>query len=79
MKSKLLIRLSVPAERRVMNMTRTKKRYNAIGRNDSTCGEGGSIYSVALYARLSEDREDHPSESIENQLEIMRRFIKDKP
>ena len=60
-------------------MTRTKKRYNAIGRNDSTCGEGGSIYSVALYARLSEDREDHPSESIENQLEIMRRFIKDKP
>ena len=60
-------------------MARTKKRYNAIGKNESTCGERGIAYNAALYARLSEDREYHPSESIENQLEIMRRFISDKP
>ena len=60
-------------------MARTKKRYNAIGKNESACGERGTSYSAALYARLSEYREYHPSESIENQLEIMRRFISDKP
>lgn len=60
-------------------MARTRNRFNAIDKMQNADKTSESAYAVALYARLSVETSDRPSESIENQLEIMRRFIADKP
>ena len=66
-------------------MARKAERYNAIaGRNgakDSTVASTSTRkqYSVALYARLSVEKDGCKSDSIESQFMIMENFIKDKP
>lgn len=61
-------------------MARTKNRFNAVEEPESF-GVVPSIkktktFRVALYARLSVELKAKPSESVANQLEIMREFIK---
>ena len=60
-------------------MARTKNRYNALGLKTEPAEEQMTRCQTALYARISSEHGDKPSESIENQLELMRRFVKDKP
>lgn len=60
-------------------MARTRNRFNGIGASLSDSETIAENYNVALYARLSEDHAVKPSESIENQLEIMKRFIASRP
>ena len=68
-------------------MARKPERYNAIaGRNGTTDMDNtmlstttGKQYSVALYARLSVEKDGQKSDSIESQFMIMENFIKDKP
>lgn len=60
-------------------MARTKNRYNAL---DSNKKDGDSsnikVYKTALYARISLENAHNPSESIENQIAVMKQFIKGK-
>ena len=61
-------------------MARTKNRFNAADRQ--TAEETPQVkqtWRVGIYARLSVDSGTRPSESVENQLEIMRRFISGRP
>lgn len=68
-------------------MARKPERYNAItGRNGTADADNtmplastGKQYSVALYARLSVEKDGRKSDSIESQFMIMENFIKDKP
>ncbi len=60
-------------------MARTGKRYNGIADKKTKQEESSVKYNAALYARISEERENQPSESIENQLAIMKRYIRNKP
>ena len=68
-------------------MARKPERYNAIAeRNGMTdvddtmvYASAGKQYSVALYARLSVEKDGCKSDSIESQFMIMENFIKDKP
>lgn len=61
-------------------MARTKNRFNAVAVPE-TASVGVPVkknktFRVALYARLSVELKARPSESISNQLDIMREFIK---
>lgn len=61
-------------------MARTKNRFNAVAVPE-TASAGAPVkktktFRVALYARLSVELKARPSESIANQLDIMREFIK---
>lgn len=68
-------------------MARKAGRFNAL--TDRTQGAGingadipattGKQYNVALYARLSVEKEGKKSDSIESQFMIMENFIKDRP
>ena len=68
-------------------MARKAERYNAIaGRNGTADADNtmvsvttGKQYRVALYARLSVEKDGQKSDSIESQFMIMENFIKDKP
>ena len=64
-------------------MARTKNRFNAVAVSE-TASVGVPVkknktFRVALYARLSVELKARPSESIANQLDIMREFIKGRP
>lgn len=67
-------------------MARKPERYNAIAERKSSadadntmaCDLDGKKYSVALYARLSVEKDGQKSDSIESQFMIMENFIKDK-
>lgn len=64
-------------------MARTKNRFNAVAVPE-TVSVGAPVkktktFRVALYARLSVELKARPSESIANQLDIMREFIKGRP
>ena len=63
-------------------MARTKNRFNAVQIPEPvTAGvpiKQGKSFRVALYARLSVELKSRPSESIANQLSILREFIRDK-
>ena len=56
-------------------MARTAKRY--LGRSKNTSGT--KLYKTAIYARLSVDRDSKKSESIDNQLEIIKGYIQEHP
>ncbi len=68
-------------------MARKPERYNAIAERNGTTdmdntmplASTGKQYSVALYARLSVEKDGCKSDSIESQFMIMENFIKDKP
>lgn len=60
-------------------MARTKNRFNAIGKKAPSVVEPATVYRVALYARISTEIAEKPSESIENQLALMKRFIGANP
>ena len=63
-------------------MARTANRFNALRDNDvkqAVSDRPHKYFRVAMYARLSVDRDDSKSESIENQLDIMKNYIKDHP
>lgn len=68
-------------------MARKAERYNAIAERNGTTDTNitmvtattGKQYSVALYARLSVEKDGCKSDSIESQFMIMENFIKDKP
>lgn len=68
-------------------MARKSERYNAIAERNATAEADDSRasisadkqYRVALYARLSVEKEGRKSDSIESQFMIMENFIKDKP
>lgn len=58
-------------------MARTANRFNAINMKQTLIT--GNTYKVALYARISLDINYKPSESIENQIEMMRQYILKNP
>ncbi len=68
-------------------MARKAGRYNAITGNAAVSDDAGAVtavtchtaYNVALYTRLSVEKEERKSDSIESQFMIMENFIKDKP
>ena len=64
-------------------MARTKNRFNAVAVPEAVSAgvtvKKTKTFRVALYARLSVELKARPSESIANQLDIMREFIKGKP
>jgi DNA invertase Pin-like site-specific DNA recombinase len=68
-------------------MARKAERYNAIaGRNGTADADNtmisvttGKKYRVALYARLSVEKDGRKSDSIESQFMIMENFIKERP
>lgn len=61
-------------------MARTKNRFNAVDVPEiidaNTPTKKTKTFNVALYARLSVELKSKPSESIFNQLEIMREYVK---
>ena len=63
-------------------MARTKNRFNAVQIPEPvTAGvpvKQRKSFRVALYARLSVELKSRPSESIANQLSILREFIRNK-
>lgn len=62
-------------------MARTANRFHALEDKTKTvaAAAAGRTYRVALYARLSADRDGRRGESIENQLDIMKNYIKSHP
>lgn len=68
-------------------MARKAERYNAIAERKAVANADdtkisvtpGKQYRVALYARLSVEKDGRKSDSIESQFMIMENFIKDKP
>ena len=64
-------------------MARTKNRFNAVAVPETASAvapvKKTKAFRVALYARLSVELKARPSESIANQLDIMREFIKGRP
>lgn len=59
-------------------MARTSKRYLNKAENVEKLVLLIEEYSVGIYSRLSVDNDDKKSESIENQIEIIRQYIADK-
>lgn len=63
-------------------MARTKNRFNAVQIPEPVTADVPAkqrkSFRVALYARLSVELKSRPSESIANQLSILREFIRDK-
>ena len=57
-------------------MAKHKRLYGAEKEESQSASK---TFKVAMYARLSVDREERKAESIETQLEIMRRFVADHP
>lgn len=57
-------------------MARRKRCYTV---EKSVSHSVSKIYKVAMYARLSVDREERKAESIETQIEIMHQYISDHP
>lgn len=55
-------------------MARTAKRYLEIQKN-CEANSGVSQYRVGIYSRLSVDNNDRKSESIENQIEVIKQYI----
>ena len=64
-------------------MARTKNRFNAVAVPEAASAgapvKKNKTFRVALYARLSVELKARSSESIANQLDIMREFIKGRP
>lgn len=64
-------------------MARAKNRFNAVAVPEAASAgapvKKTKTFRVALYARLSVELKARPSESIANQLDIMREFIKGRP
>lgn len=60
-------------------MARTKNRYNAVNKQKNEMESTHETWRTGLYARLSVELINRKSESIENQLEIMRKYISGKP
>lgn len=60
-------------------MARTKNRYNAVNQLQEEATISQENWRTALYARLSVELINRKSESIENQLELMRRYTSGKP
>lgn len=58
-------------------MARTANRFNAIKTKQTLTTN--NTYKVALYARLSVDINTNPSESIKNQIEMMKQYIIKNP
>ena len=56
-------------------MARTKKRYLEMPVETVYVEVFAVSYSVGIYSRLSVDHDDRKSESIENQIEIIRQYI----
>lgn len=56
-------------------MEGTKKRYLEMEVETEAAEVFGVKYSVGIYSRLSVDHDDKKSESIENQIEIVRQYI----
>lgn len=56
-------------------MARTKKRYLQAPAETEASKHPAVTYSVGIYSRLSVDHDDRKSESIENQIEIIRQYI----
>ena len=56
-------------------MARTAKRYQRV--NIATGEQSLPCFCVGIYSRLSVDHDNRKSESIENQIEIVKRFIKE--
>ncbi len=56
-------------------MARTKKRYLEMPEETDIAEIPAAEYSVGIYSRLSVDHDDRKSESIENQIEIIRQYI----
>ena len=54
-----------------------RKRHYTVEKSVDHCTS--KIYKVAMYARLSVDREERKAESIENQIEIIRQYVDDHP
>lgn len=59
-------------------MARTKKRYLEMPVETEYVEVFAVSYSVGIYSRLSVDHDDRKSESIENQIEIIRQYITDQ-
>ena len=63
-------------------MARTKNRFNAMVVPETVSADMPVTivrsFRVALYARLSVELKARPSESIANQLDIMREYVKGK-
>ena len=55
------------------------KRKRLYGAEKEESQSTSKIYKVAMYARLSVDREERKAESIETQLDIMRQYVADHP
>lgn len=58
-------------------MARTSKRYLELRTETENIFLPVAEYSVGIYSRLSADNDDKKSESIENQIEIIRQYIAD--
>ncbi len=59
----------------VASMARTKRRYLETPAKAEIMELPAIIYSVGIYSRLSVDHDDKKSESIENQIEMIRQYI----
>ena len=61
-------------------MARTSNRYNALEeKKEQEIRKVAGSYKTALYARISVEVADNPTETIENQISVMKRYLKDKP
>jgi len=61
-------------------MARTKNRFNAADRQmPEETPAVKETWRVGIYARLSVESYTRPSESVENQLELMRKFVASRP
>lgn len=58
-------------------MARTGKRYLEVPAEKGNSLLAAEKYAVGIYSRLSVDNDDRKSESIENQIEIIRQYIAD--
>ena len=56
-------------------MARIRKRYLETTMETESRATSVSRYSVGIYSRLSVDQEERKTESIENQIEIIRQYI----
>lgn len=54
-------------------MARTANRFNAVNMKQTLTTS--NTYKVALYARISVDINSNPSESIENQIDMMKQYV----
>lgn len=59
-------------------MARTSKRYLETPEEKGNISLSAEKYFVGIYSRLSVDNDDKKSESIENQIEIIRQYIADR-